>query len=115
MMVYCQPGDTEWQDAFGHDHDPQPPTSATPALPRSTDRMEVTEVNLAAGSRVFLCTDGMVTTLLSEYRGSDDSQLVEAWREPPTLLDYVQQVGVLIPACRDDRTAVTAWISAGTR
>ena len=82
-------------------------TAALPYLPEVTP--EAVPVSVAAGSAVFVMTDG-VGDPLGDGDGDVGSFLGTVWSSPPDLLSFGAQVAFARRSFDDDRTVVGIWV-----
>jgi hypothetical protein len=84
-------------------------TSATAALPYLPAELPAaTPIELAAGERVFVMTDG-VGDPLGHGDGDVGRFLASAWAQPPDPVAFAAQVGFARKSYDDDRTVVGVW------
>ncbi|MEU8055220.1 protein phosphatase 2C domain-containing protein [Microbispora bryophytorum] len=81
--------------------------TATFALPRDVDRVEVRTGYLHPGDMLLLCTDGLAKPM----RGAEVRASLASWwsQGPPPLVDFFWQMSFRARTHDDDRTAVCVW------
>ncbi|WP_041439396.1 MULTISPECIES: protein phosphatase 2C domain-containing protein [Thermomonospora] len=96
-----------WVSCFAKEPDYEVATSATLALPGHADQVEIQPVSLDPEDVLLLCTDGLAKPM----RGSEVRNQLAAWwgSGPPSLTEFLWQVGFKARTHDDDRTAICIW------
>lgn len=96
-----------WVPCFGDEPENEVASSATLALPGHADQVQLQPVSLDSGDVLLLCTDGLAKPM----RGDEvRAQLADWWgTSPPSMPEFLWQVGFRARTHDDDRTAICIW------
>jgi serine/threonine protein phosphatase PrpC len=78
------------------------------ALPRSAQRVEISEARLGAAGVLLLCTDG-VSLPLGSGEGEVGRMLARELLNPPDIVDFARLLDFSRSTYDDDRTLIAVW------